>query len=60
MPNPKHRHSKARRDKRRTHQKLQVPSFSVCPQCHERMLPHRACLSCGYYKRVAIIAIDRG
>ena len=60
MANPKHRHSKARRDKRRTHKKLIPPSFSICPQCHERMLPHRTCLSCGYYKKVAIIAVEEG
>ncbi|MDA0737724.1 MAG: 50S ribosomal protein L32 [Nitrospirae bacterium] len=60
MPNPKHRHSKARRDKRRSHQKLVAPSFSICPQCHEKMLPHRTCLSCGYYKKVAIIAVEEG
>ena len=20
-----------------------------CPQCHEKKLPHRICLKCGYY-----------
>ncbi|HKZ33535.1 MAG TPA: 50S ribosomal protein L32, partial [Vicinamibacteria bacterium] len=41
MPNPKRRHSKARRDKRRAHDHLQAPGLSVCPNCHEPKLPHR-------------------
>lgn len=59
MPNPKHKHSRARRDKRRT-QKLRIapPGFSLCPQCHTLKLPHRVCLTCGYYKGKAIIAVE--
>ncbi len=58
MANPKHKHSKARRDKRRTHKKLRAPSFSVCPQCHEPKLPHYTCLNCGTYKGQAVIAVE--
>ena len=50
MPNPKRRHSKARRDKRRAHDALTPPASSVCPNCGERKLPHRACSSCGSYR----------
>lgn len=50
MPNPKRRHSKARRDKRRAHDALSAPSLSECPNCHEAKLPHRVCPHCGYYK----------
>jgi large subunit ribosomal protein L32 len=50
MPNPKRRHSKARRDKRRAHDALPAPSLSTCPNCHEPKLPHRVCSHCGYYK----------
>ncbi len=60
MANPKHKISKARRDSRRTHKKLIAPSFSICPQCHERMLPHRTCLECGYYKGSPVIAVEEG
>ncbi|MGH7235563.1 MAG: 50S ribosomal protein L32, partial [Nitrospiraceae bacterium] len=31
MPNPTHKLSRSRRDKRRTHKKLTPPGFSVCP-----------------------------
>ena len=50
MPNPKRRHSKARRDKRRAHDALAIPALSDCPNCHEPKLPHRVCPHCGYYK----------
>jgi large subunit ribosomal protein L32 len=50
MPNPKRRHSKARRDKRRAHDALPVPALSECPNCHEAKAPHRVCPRCGHYK----------
>jgi large subunit ribosomal protein L32 len=58
MPNPKHKLSRARRDKRRTHKKIIPPSLSVCPQCHEPKLPHYTCLNCGTYKGMAVIAVE--
>lgn len=42
MPNPKRRHSKARRDRRRTHQKLKNPTVSVCSTTGEPHLLHHA------------------
>jgi large subunit ribosomal protein L32 len=50
MPNPKRRHSKARRDRRRTHDALDVMSQSSCANCGASKLPHRVCPSCGYYR----------
>lgn len=50
MPNPKRRHSRARRDKRRAHDALVPPGVSICPNCQERKLPHRVCPHCGHYK----------
>lgn len=50
MPNPKRRHSKSRRNKRRTHDRLPVPTLVPCPQCHQAKLPHQICPNCGYYK----------
>lgn len=57
MPNPKHKHSKSRRDKRRTHKKLSLPGFVLCPQCREPKLPHHVCLSCGTYKGRDVIEV---
>ena len=50
MPNPKRRHSKARRDRRRAHDALDMPAISVCPNCGEVKIPHRACAHCGTYR----------
>ncbi len=57
MAHPKRRHSKARRDKRRTHDNLNRLTFSVCPQCRKPKLAHRVCPNCGYYKGRQIIEI---
>jgi large subunit ribosomal protein L32 len=48
---PKRRQSHARKNKRRSEwRKIDSPGLVACPQCHDLMLPHRACLSCGFYK----------
>ncbi|HEY5599249.1 MAG TPA: 50S ribosomal protein L32 [Candidatus Manganitrophaceae bacterium] len=58
MPNPKHKISKSRRDKRRANYKLTAPVYSPCPQCHEPKAPHRVCLSCGTYKGREVVAVE--
>ena len=50
MAVPKHKTSKSKRDKRRTHKKVSAPNLSTCPQSGEAVLPHHACPSCGAYK----------
>jgi len=57
MANPKRRHSKARTSKRRAHDFLTRPSLSECPNCHERKLPHRVCLKCGYYDGREVVTV---
>ena len=59
MPNPKHKHSKSRRDKRRTSKvRIRPQSLSVCPQCHQPKLPHRVCGNCGYYAGRQAIEVE--
>ncbi|MCX5851996.1 MAG: 50S ribosomal protein L32 [Deltaproteobacteria bacterium] len=58
MPNPVSRHSRTRRNKRRSHDALKSPTLAVCPQCNEPKLPHRACLSCGTYKGRDVIPTE--
>ncbi len=55
MAVPKHRASKSKRDKRRTHQKTLGPNVTNCTQCGEATLQHHACPECGTYKGRAII-----
>ena len=57
MPNPKRRHSKARRDKRRAHDALARPATSTCPNCGEVKIPHRACSHCGYYRGRQVVDV---
>jgi len=58
MANPKHRHSRTRRAKRRTHDVLKVRQMSQCPNCHEPKLPHRVCPHCGHYRGRQIIEVE--
>ncbi|HBR17660.1 MAG: 50S ribosomal protein L32 [Deltaproteobacteria bacterium RIFCSPLOWO2_12_FULL_43_16] len=55
MPNPKKRHSKTRRNNRRSHDALSKPPLSLCPQCGEPKSPHHICLNCGTYKGREVI-----
>ncbi|HEY8436544.1 MAG TPA: 50S ribosomal protein L32 [Haloplasmataceae bacterium] len=57
MAVPKRRTSKARRDKRRTHYKLEAPGLVQCPNCGEYIKPHRVCPECGHYKGREVIEV---
>jgi large subunit ribosomal protein L32 len=58
MANPKRKHSKSRRDKRRANWKLSSPASSPCPQCKQPRLPHHVCRNCGYYDGREIIPAE--
>lgn len=50
MPVPRRRHSKRRRDARRTHEKLTALNIARCANCNEPKQPHRVCPHCGQYR----------
>ncbi|MDL2252584.1 50S ribosomal protein L32 [Ruminococcaceae bacterium OttesenSCG-928-I18] len=51
MAVPKRKHSKARRDKRRSNVwKLDAPTLVTCAQCGSYRVPHQVCGTCGFYK----------
>ena len=58
MPNPKRRHSKARRNRRRAHDHLIPRSLAECPHCHEMKLAHQACPHCGYYRGREVVLVE--
>lgn len=58
MAVPKRRTSKAKRDKRRSHDAAVKPALSLCPQCHEPKLPHRVCAHCGTYRGRTVLETD--
>ncbi|MCD8208999.1 MAG: 50S ribosomal protein L32 [Bacteroidales bacterium] len=55
MAHPKHKISKARRDKRRNHYVATVPTLGTCSNCGSTVLYHRVCPECGYYRGRQII-----
>ena len=52
MAHPKHKLSKQRRDKRRTHDFAPVPTLATCPNCGATVI---VCPECGYYRGRQII-----
>jgi len=55
---PKRRASTTKVRKRKAHwKKLSAPNLVRCPRCYEPMLPHRVCMSCGYYKGRQVLRI---
>ena len=50
MAHPKHKTSKARRDKRRTHYKATPVTLSTCSNCGAAVKYHTVCPECGYYR----------
>ncbi len=60
MANPKRRHSKQRKRKRRSHDFLTAVSSVECKQCREFKLPHRVCPSCGYYDGKEVVVVEEG
>ena len=63
MAAPKAKTSKWRRDQRRAQNffnkfRKSLPSLSVCPNCGEKILPHRVCPYCGHYKGREVIEVE--
>ncbi|MYE38070.1 MAG: 50S ribosomal protein L32 [Candidatus Spechtbacteria bacterium SB0662_bin_43] len=50
MAVPKNRHTKSRRNKRRSHIKLSPAPHGICEKCGVRTPPHFLCENCGSYK----------
>ncbi|MCS7048156.1 MAG: 50S ribosomal protein L32 [Verrucomicrobiae bacterium] len=47
---PKRRSSHQRMATRRAANAYRAPQLGKCPQCGARVLPHRVCPACGFYK----------
>ena len=57
MAHPKHRHSKTRTAKRRTHDKAVEPTLAKCSNCGALHIFHTVCGECGYYR--GMVAIEK-
>lgn len=58
MAVPKKRKSRSKRDMRRSHDHVKMPSVCECPQCHEPVRPHHICKNCGTYRGRTIIETE--
>ncbi len=58
MALPKKKYAKSRQGKRRSHLKLNLPTFNICPECHSRKLAHHVCPTCGNYNGRQVITIE--
>ena len=56
MAVPKRRTSKARKARRRTHFKLEIPGMTACPNCGEFKNSLHVCASCGQYDGKEVIS----
>ena len=54
---PVRRTSKARKNKRRSHDALTRPNLVACPKCGVAKLPHAACENCGYVGSEVALAL---
>jgi large subunit ribosomal protein L32 len=59
MAHPKRKHSHSRTRKRRTHQKLSVPTLVACGECKSLKPAHMVCPFCGYYRGREVVVIEQ-
>ncbi|MBI4708733.1 MAG: 50S ribosomal protein L32 [Candidatus Portnoybacteria bacterium] len=57
MPLPKQRHTKSRRNRRRSHHALKEQILGVCLKCGQSVLPHHLCANCGSFKGREVIDV---
>ncbi|MDO8270028.1 MAG: 50S ribosomal protein L32 [Candidatus Levybacteria bacterium] len=53
---PKRRHSRQRKGKRRSSISLAPATSSVCTNCGSVVVPHTICKACGYYKGKQVLS----
>ncbi|MEA3295997.1 MAG: 50S ribosomal protein L32 [Patescibacteria group bacterium] len=57
MAVPKQRHTKSRRNRRRSHHALKSPVLTKCQKCGTMILPHIVCFNCGFYKNEQVVDV---
>ncbi len=58
-PHPKRKHSKGRRDRRRSQDALTAANLIVCSNCGNKRLSHSVCPSCGYFKGREVVQVKK-
>lgn len=60
MPNPKRKHTRSRRDMRRSsNSKLEAVQTVSCSNCGAQRKPHNVCPACGFYKDKVVVAVAK-
>lgn len=64
MPVPKQRHNTARKGRRRAGQAVKIKDIAKvqsvkCSNCEARIMPHRVCPECGFYKGKEVIKVSK-
>ena len=44
---------------RRAHNALEAKGVVTCPNCGEKIKPHRVCPKCGYYKKEEVVKKEK-
>ena len=57
MAVPKKRRSKSKKRTIKANWKVKAPNLRACSNCGEFGLPHRVCMSCGFYGGKQVIQI---
>ncbi len=58
MPNPKRKHTRSRRDLRRSsNSKLEAKNLVACSNCGAARLPHNICPKCGFYRGKMVVQV---
>lgn len=55
MPVAKQHHTKARRDRARVFHKIETKKLIACPNCQSKILPHKVCPNCGFFKGKEVV-----
>lgn len=58
MAEPKKRLTSTRSGNRRSQIKAKKTSLAVCSKCNSKLIPHRICPNCGYYKGNDILKLE--
>ncbi|MFN8412970.1 MAG: 50S ribosomal protein L32 [Anaerolineales bacterium] len=58
-PHPKRKHSKGRRDRRRSQDALVARNLVSCSNCGSMRLPHTVCSNCGFYDGREVIQVKK-
>lgn len=55
---PKRKISKSRKGERRSHLNLVPLTLVECPSCHNPMVPHRVCPTCGKFRGRDVLQLE--